>query len=102
MGLPEIRFHDLRHTAASIMLKHNIPVLTVSRILGHSKPSVTLDVYGHLIPGMQSIAAKVMDEVITPIQVSIPKPNEDLNQATVTRESNREENAVEVGFRIAP
>ena len=92
VGLPEIRFHDLRHTAASIMLKHNIPVLTVSRILGHSKPSVTLDVYGHLIPGMQSIAAKIMDEVITPIQVSIPKPNED--QATVSKGSNRADNSV--------
>jgi integrase len=68
-GLPEIRFHDLRHTAASIMLKHNIPVFTVSRILGHSKPSVTLDIYAHMIPGMQDQAAKIMDEVIAPIQV---------------------------------
>jgi integrase len=85
-GLPEIRFHDLRHSAASIMLKHNIPVLTVSRILGHSKPSVTLDIYGHLIPGMQSFAAKVMDEVIMPMQVSLPNPPEDLQHATVRRE----------------
>lgn len=70
-GLPSIRFHDLRHTAASIMLKHNVPILTVSRILGHSKPSVTLDIYGHLIPGMQSVAAKIMDDVITPVKVDI-------------------------------
>jgi len=86
VDLPDIRFHDLRHTAASIMLKHNIPVVTVSRILGHSKPSVTLDVYGHLIPGMQSVAAKIMDEVITPIKVSIPKPIEEPNHATVSKE----------------
>jgi integrase len=50
--LPDIRFQDLRHTAASIMLKHNIHVITECHILGHSKPSVTLDTYGHLIPGM--------------------------------------------------
>jgi hypothetical protein len=48
-GLPKIRFHDLRHTAASLMLNHGIPVLIVSKRLGHSKPSITLDVYGHLL-----------------------------------------------------
>ena len=60
-----MRFHDLRHTAASLILLHNVPVLTVSRRLGHAKPSTTLDVYGHLIPGMQEVAARVMDEVVT-------------------------------------
>jgi len=49
-GLPKIRFHDLRHTAASLMFNHGIPVLIVSKRPGHSKPSITLDVYGHLIP----------------------------------------------------
>ena len=76
-GLPAIRFHDLRHTAASIMLKHGIPVLTVSRILGHSKPSVTLDIYAHMIPGMQDQAAKLMDEVLTPIPVSLSDREEE-------------------------
>ena len=68
-GLPGIRFHDLRHTAASIMLKHNIPIFTVSRVLGHSRPSITLDIYAHMIPGMQELVAKIMDEAITPIPV---------------------------------
>ena len=72
-GLPEIRFHDLRHTAASIMLKNNIPVFTVSRVLGHAKPSITLDIYAHMIPGMQDQVAKIMDEVITPIPVSVKR-----------------------------
>jgi integrase len=44
-----IRSHDLCHTAASIMLGHGILVILVSRILGHTKASVTLDIYGHLI-----------------------------------------------------
>ena len=63
-GLPKIRFHDLRHTAASLMLNHGIPVLIVSKRLGHSKPSITLDVYGHLIPSRQEEAAQLMDNLM--------------------------------------
>ena len=66
-GLPDIRFHDLRHTAAKLMLLNGIPLIVVSRRLGHSKPSVTLDIYGHYIPGMQQEAAAMMDELVTPI-----------------------------------
>jgi len=65
--LPVIRFHDLRHTAASLMLNHGIPVIVVSRRLGHAKPSITLDVYGHIIPSMQAEAAEKMDELVTPV-----------------------------------
>jgi hypothetical protein len=67
-GLPEIRFHDLRHTAALLVLNHGIPMIIVSRRLGHSKPSITLDIYGHLIPGMQAEAAQMIDDLITPIE----------------------------------
>src|SRR5688500_4374513 len=63
-GLPKIRFHDLRHTAASLILNHGIPVLIVSNRLGHSKPSITIDVYGHLIPSRQEEAAKLMDNLM--------------------------------------
>ncbi len=69
--LSEIRFHDLRHTAASLMLNRGIPALVVSKILGHAKTSTTLDLYGHLIPVMQEEAAKVMDELVTPIPVEL-------------------------------
>ncbi len=68
-GLPELRFHDLRHTAASLMLTHDIPVIVVSRRLGHAKPSITLDVYGHLIPSIQAEAAQKIDELITPVEI---------------------------------
>jgi integrase len=64
-GLPKIRFHDLRHTAASLMLNHGIPVLIVSKRLGHSKPSITIDVYGHLIPSQQEEAAQLMDNLMS-------------------------------------
>lgn len=70
-GLPEIRFHDLRHTAASLMLNNGIPVIVVSRRLGHARPSITLDVYGHLIPSKQQEAAEIMDELLTPISVEL-------------------------------
>ena len=72
-GLPEIRFHDLRHTAASLMLNNNIPVIVVSRRLGHAQPSITLDVYGHLIPTKQQEVASLMDQLLTPIQIQISK-----------------------------
>jgi integrase len=68
-NLPEIRFHDLRHTAATLMLLNGIPLIVVSRRLGHSKPSVTLDIYGHYLPGMQKQAAALMDELVTPIPI---------------------------------
>jgi integrase len=70
-GLPEIRFHDLRHTAASLMLNNGVPVIIVSRRLGHARPSITLDIYGHLIPSMQQQAAELMDELVTPITVEL-------------------------------
>jgi integrase len=47
-GLPKIRFHDLRHTAASLLLNNGQGIMAVSKLLGHSKPSVTLDIYGHV------------------------------------------------------
>lgn len=64
-GLPEIRFHDLRHTAASLMLNNGVPVIVASRVLGHSNPSITLDIYGHLISSMQGAVAEMMDELTT-------------------------------------
>jgi integrase len=72
-GLPKIRFHDLRHTAASLLLNHGVPVIVVSKMLGHSKPSITLDIHGHLYEERQSEVAKIMDELVTPIQLVLSK-----------------------------
>ena len=68
-GLPKIRFHDLRHTAASLMLNHGVPVIVASKRLGHSKPSITLDIYGHLYQEMQVEVAKKMDELVSLVPV---------------------------------
>ncbi|MGD8457496.1 MAG: site-specific integrase [Anaerolineales bacterium] len=70
-GLQRIRFHDLRHTAASFMLNSNVPVLSVSKRLGHSSVSTTLDTYGHLIPEMQKGIGNLLDDLITPTSVKI-------------------------------
>lgn len=71
-GLPKIRFHDLRHTAASLMLAHGIPPLIVSRMLGHANPSVTLMIYAHSTVDMQTDAANIMDAIVTPVPVELP------------------------------
>ena len=70
-GLPPLRFHDLRHTAASILLNQGIPVITVSRRLGHARASITLDVYGHLMPTMQEELADMIDDLVMPTAVQI-------------------------------
>jgi integrase len=46
-----IRIHDARHTYASLMLRRGVPIAYVSRQLGHSSIQVTVDLYGHFIPG---------------------------------------------------
>ena len=63
-------FHDLRHTAASLILNNGIPVIVVSKILGHSKPSITLDIYGHLYHEMQGEAARLMDELVSLVKIN--------------------------------
>ena len=63
-GLPVIRFHDLRHTAATHMLRNGIPVHVVSRYLGHATVSTTLDTYSHVIPGDMESAAAVMGRLM--------------------------------------
>jgi integrase len=63
--LPAIRFHDMRHTAATILLSQGIHVKLVSEMLGHGTVSLTLDTYSHVIPAMHSDAAAAMDEVFT-------------------------------------
>ena len=46
-----IRFHDLRHTTATLLLTAGVPPFAVQRILRHSDPKITTEVYGHVVPG---------------------------------------------------
>ncbi len=63
-GLPRIRFHDLRHTAATLLLGQNVNVKVVSEMLGHSQISITLDLYSHVTPGMQRQAVEALEAVL--------------------------------------
>ena len=65
-GLPGTRFHDLRHTFASLMLLAGIHPKIVSEMLGHSSVAFTLDTYSHVIGGLQRAAMRRLDEVLQP------------------------------------
>ena len=56
-GVPKIRFHDMRHTAASLLLNLGVPITTVGRILGHADAHTTLRVYAHVMPEQHKAAA---------------------------------------------
>jgi len=64
VGMKYIRFHDARHTHASLMLKQGIHPKIVQERLGHSSISITLDTYSHVAPGLQEAAAKRFDEAM--------------------------------------
>ncbi len=66
-GLPPIRFHDLRHSAATILLSLGIHPKVVQELLGHNQISMTMDIYSHVLPGMQRDAmAKLNDALQEP------------------------------------
>ena len=64
-GLKVIRFHDARHSHASLMLKQGTHPKIVQERLGHSTISITLDTYSHVAPGLQEAAANRFDEALT-------------------------------------
>lgn len=62
-GIPYRKFHCLRHTHASMLLAAGVPILEVSKRLGHSRPSHTLNLYGHAIPGYDSQMPSLVEKV---------------------------------------
>ena len=60
-GMPAITLHSLRHVHASMLIASGLDILTISRRLGHSSPTITLNVYGHLIAGGDDRAAQIME-----------------------------------------
>lgn len=63
--LPHIRFHDLRHTHATLLLKGAVHPKIVSERLGHASIGITLDTYSHVLPGLQERAAERFDDLVT-------------------------------------
>ena len=64
-GLPRVRFHDLRHTFATLALQNGVDVKTVSGMLGHFSAGFTLDTYAHVTTASQRQAAKTMDGILS-------------------------------------
>jgi integrase len=62
--LPRVRFHDLRHTCATFLLKQKVHPKVVQEILGHSRIEVTLDTYSHVLPGVDEEAAAELDKLL--------------------------------------
>lgn len=63
-GMPRVRFHDLRHTAATLALMQGVHPKVVSDMLGHGTVGLTLDTYSHLLPAMHQQAAAAMDAIL--------------------------------------
>ena len=63
-NLPDIRFHDLRHTCATTMIAHGVDTKTVQTRLGHSDVHVTLNTYSHCLPSMNQAAGETMDLIL--------------------------------------
>ncbi len=65
-GLPVIRFHDLRHTHTTLLIKEGVPAKVVSERLGHATTAFTIETYQHVLPGMQADAAEQFGQLIDP------------------------------------
>ncbi len=63
-GLGGVRFHDLRHTFASLMFLRGAKPKVISEALGHASVAFTMDVYSHIIEGMQEDAMELLNEVL--------------------------------------
>jgi integrase len=63
-GLPPVRLHDLRHTAASLLLAQNVPARGVMEILGHSQIALTMNTYSHVAPEVSREAADRMARML--------------------------------------
>jgi integrase len=63
-GLPQITFHDLRHTCASLLFQKNVHPQFVQELLGHASVAITLDTYSHMLPGMGGEAADAIGQAL--------------------------------------
>ncbi|WP_279387482.1 tyrosine-type recombinase/integrase [Rubrobacter taiwanensis] len=64
-GTPQTRFHDLRHTAAPLLLSKGAHPKYVQELLGHANISITLDTYSHVLPNMQDGAVRALEDTLS-------------------------------------
>jgi integrase len=70
LKFPAIRFHDLRHSAATLLLAQGVSPRYIAELLGHSQVSFTMQTYAHVLPEVQKQTASKMDEILNPIPVA--------------------------------
>lgn len=68
-GVARARFHDLRHTSASLALRAGVPAKVVSARLGHSSVGITMDLYSHVMDDVQQAAADLLEDAVRPISL---------------------------------
>lgn len=87
-AVARIRLHDLRHTHATLLLMAGVPPKVVSERLGHASVAFTMDIYAHVIPGMQATAAAAFaNEVFGPVETAI----DDEDSCDVTADIERDD-----------
>ena len=59
-----MRFHDLRHSAATLLLSMGVHAKVIQELLGHSQISITMNIYGHVLPSMQQDAMEKMNSLL--------------------------------------
>ncbi len=97
-GLPRIRFHDLRHTAATLLLSRGVHPKIASEMLGHATVAFTLDVYSHVTETMQREAADAMDAILSDPHRSVDAKSKRVGVNVGVNEQTRRE----VDIRITP
>jgi integrase len=69
--LPRVRIHDLRHTAATLLLAQGVHPRVVMELLGHSGIAITMNTYSHVVPALRQEAAAQMNAILTPVAASV-------------------------------
>jgi integrase len=85
-GLEGLRVHDLRHTCAALLFAQGAPIKAVAERLGHSRPTVTLNTYAHVIPGLDD---QLVDALEQTFRAAVTYPSPEPEQAQVVQLSDR-------------
>jgi len=106
-GLRHVRFHDLRHTHATILLQAGVHPKVVSERLGHSSVAFTLDTYSHVVPGLQEAAAERFDQFISSVGIDVRNVGKTLKLAQAHHVAKMlpkggEDSSKKGGFRYEP
>ena len=73
-SFPDLRFHELRHTQATVLLANSVDVKTVQTRLGHANASITLNLYAHAVPQNDRAAADLVGNLFSPTEDAEEKP----------------------------